>query len=171
VLEDELGDGAFTQRSSRPHRPRPPFRFRQLTRHQRHKFPLHGPREKRNSSGHFQEESQILDALAARLVQQPLLFIQRGQQRRRRLNLFIAASASAATATATATATAAATAAAAGIGCFSAVRKELQQGCVDRKVFSFDAHARLVEGTLSPVQFAKAAPAESVSTGEADGLS
>ena len=108
VLQDQFGDGPFAERSGRSHGSGPSFALGQLTRDQGDQFPLHGSRQQRNAARHFQKKRQILDALAARFVQQPLLLVQRREQPRRRLVLFAAAAAAAATA-----ATAAAVAAAA----------------------------------------------------------
>lgn len=42
VLQNELSNSSFTQRSGRPHGPDPSFLFHQLTVHQSHQLPLHG---------------------------------------------------------------------------------------------------------------------------------
>lgn len=45
VLQDELGYGSFPQRPACPHRPHTPLLLHQLTVHQGHQLPLHGPTE------------------------------------------------------------------------------------------------------------------------------
>lgn len=42
VLQNELSNSSFTQRTGRPHGPDPSFLFHQLTVHQSHQLPLHG---------------------------------------------------------------------------------------------------------------------------------
>lgn len=53
MLQDELGDGSLPQRSARSHRPHTALLLHQLTVHQGHQLPLHGPTKDAGTEGRY----------------------------------------------------------------------------------------------------------------------